>query len=409
MTYRVFGSAGSPYSVKVRSYFRYKDIDHVWVVRNSPEAMSEHAKYSKLPLVPTVVSPDGKAMQDSTPIIEAMEALFPEPAVHPADGALRFVSELLEEFGDEWGNKWMMHLRWYSASSGPTTDAYARRIAAELRSGAPPDTPGLADEVAALAASFKDRMLGRGFTVGSSEHTAPISKRSYLDAIVLLEAHFATGRPYILGRSPSMADFGLAGQLYQCFQDLLPGKDLLPGEQMRLHAPSVALWCERMVNPRPVSGGGFEAWPTLAGTLEPFLASQVAMFLMWSDANSKARGEKDNLQTGSCFNTCISRAGRSSAWISWIGGGRQGLRWRRWPPGARTCPWTWAAGGSGGRRSGGRRGTTPSRCRSSAGSTPAPPRPQGCRTSWGGAAAWSSCRLGRARRGCSGASRSGHL
>lgn len=282
MTYRVFGSAGSPYSVKVRSYFRYKDIDHVWVVRNSPEAMAEHAKYSKLPLVPTVVSPDGQAMQDSTPIMEAMEALFPEPAVHPADGALRFVSELLEEFGDEWGNKWMMHLRWYFASSGPTTEAYSRRIAAELRSGAPPGTAGLADEVAAMAASFKERMLGRGFTVGSSEHTAPIIERSYLDTIVLLEAHFATGRPYLLGRSPSMADFGLAGQLYQCFQDLLPG------EQMRLHAPSVALWCERMVNPRPVSGGGFEAWPTLAGTLEPLLASQVAMFLRWSDANSRA-------------------------------------------------------------------------------------------------------------------------
>ena len=26
--------------------------------------------------------------------------------------SLRFVSILLEEFGDEWGNKWMFHLRW---------------------------------------------------------------------------------------------------------------------------------------------------------------------------------------------------------------------------------------------------------------------------------------------------------
>ena len=31
--YRIFGSELSPYSVKVRSYFRYKRIPHEWIVR----------------------------------------------------------------------------------------------------------------------------------------------------------------------------------------------------------------------------------------------------------------------------------------------------------------------------------------------------------------------------------------
>ncbi len=34
-TYRVFGSEFSPYSVKVRSYFRYKRIQHEWLVRSA--------------------------------------------------------------------------------------------------------------------------------------------------------------------------------------------------------------------------------------------------------------------------------------------------------------------------------------------------------------------------------------
>ena len=34
-TYRVFGSEFSPYSVKVRSYFRYKRIPHEWLVRSA--------------------------------------------------------------------------------------------------------------------------------------------------------------------------------------------------------------------------------------------------------------------------------------------------------------------------------------------------------------------------------------
>ncbi len=33
--YRIFGAEMSPYSVKVRSYFRYKGIPHQWILRNA--------------------------------------------------------------------------------------------------------------------------------------------------------------------------------------------------------------------------------------------------------------------------------------------------------------------------------------------------------------------------------------
>ena len=33
--YRIFGAEISPYSVKVRSYFRYKGIPHEWIARNA--------------------------------------------------------------------------------------------------------------------------------------------------------------------------------------------------------------------------------------------------------------------------------------------------------------------------------------------------------------------------------------
>lgn len=288
MSYRIFGSTGSPYSVKVRSYFRYKDIEHKWLVRNTPELLKEHAKYSKLPIVPTVISPDGSAIQDSTAIIAAMETLFPEPSIYPPDSTLRFLSELLEEFADEWGNKWMMHFRWYSRTSEADAASYSRRIATEMKSGAPLGTDGLNDEITQMADFFKSRMQGRGFTVGSNEHTAPIIEQSYLDTITLLDVHLKH-RCYLFGHSPCLADFGLAGQLYQCLQDVTAG------ELMRLHAPNVADWCERMVNPRLVSVGGFEEWGELTETLEVFLRAQVSMFLRWSDANAHAvtRGSKE--------------------------------------------------------------------------------------------------------------------
>ncbi len=94
-TYRVFGSELSPYSVKVRSYFRYKRIPHEWLVR-SAATEAEFQRHAKLPLVPLVVTPDGASLQDSTPTIERLERVHPEPPLEPADPALAFISALIE-------------------------------------------------------------------------------------------------------------------------------------------------------------------------------------------------------------------------------------------------------------------------------------------------------------------------
>src|ERR1700743_3923055 len=100
--YRIFGAEMSPYSVKVRSYFRYKAIPHQWILRNA-ESQAEYSRFAKLRIIPLVVPPQGGGIQDSTPIIDEMEKLFPEPPVHP-EGATGFISALIEEFGAEWGN-----------------------------------------------------------------------------------------------------------------------------------------------------------------------------------------------------------------------------------------------------------------------------------------------------------------
>ena len=93
--YRIFGSELSPYSVKVRSYFRYKGLAHEWLLR-SPANQAEFQKYAKLPLVPLVVTPQGEGVQDSTPIIERFER--DSPTLTPGDPALAFISALIEEF-----------------------------------------------------------------------------------------------------------------------------------------------------------------------------------------------------------------------------------------------------------------------------------------------------------------------
>ena len=164
--YRIFGSELSPYSVKVRSYFRYKGLPHEWIPR-SPAVQAEFQKYAKLPLVPLVVTPEGEGVQDFTPIIERFEAAGSEPSIVPDDPALAFISALLEEYGDEWGNKWMFHYRWRYQPDAWST---AERIAQQMMGAQ--GTLAVAQARAAVA----ERMMGRLGFVGSNDTTQPTSR-----------------------------------------------------------------------------------------------------------------------------------------------------------------------------------------------------------------------------------------
>ncbi len=268
--HRIFGIELSPYSVKVRSYFRYKAIPHQWIVR-SGETQGEFQKYAKLPLVPLVVSPEGEGIQDSTPILEAYEARFPEPSIHPREPVAAFVSALLEEFGDEWGNKWMFHYRWAREVDQISAAGRIARASMPLASE---------EQHAALSAQIRGRMVGRVWFVGSSPATAPQIEASFRETVDLLEAHLAT-RPYLFGGRPAFADFGLWGQIYNAWTDPTPGA------WIEGRAPAVLAWVQRMLFPR--AEGEFEPWANLASTLSPLLERQVGrLFLPWSVANAAA-------------------------------------------------------------------------------------------------------------------------
>ena len=276
MTYRIYGSELSPYSVKVRSFFRLKGIAHDWIPR-SPAVQAEFQKYAKLPLVPLVVTPEGEGVQDSTPILERFEASHREPSVVPPDPALAFISALLEEYGDEWGNKWMFHYRWRYQ---PDVWATSERIARQMM-----DAQGTL-AVAQARAAVAERMMGRLGFVGSNDTTQPLIEASFRKALGLIEAHLAT-RPYMLGGRPAMADFGLWAQLYET------ATDPTPGAIMRASAPGVMGWVQRMLSPKVE--GEFETLAALTPTLIPLLKDEVAgLFLPWSQANAEAiqRGDK---------------------------------------------------------------------------------------------------------------------
>jgi glutathione S-transferase len=217
------------------------------------------------------VTPEDTGIQDSTPIIEYLESLHPEPSIHPSDPVSGFVSALLEEFGDEWGNKWMFHYRWAREVDQLSS---AGRIARMMM-------PEADDKQhAGMVSQIQERMVNRVWFVGSNAHTAPQIEESFQEGLTQLEAHLAN-RPYLCGSRPSFGDLGLWGQVYNAWTDPTPCA-LIEGR-----APHVLAWIQRMLWPR--AEGDFEPWSSLEPTLLPFLERQVgARFMPWTLANAAA-------------------------------------------------------------------------------------------------------------------------
>ncbi|MGQ0532842.1 MAG: glutathione S-transferase family protein [Caulobacteraceae bacterium] len=266
--FRLYGAELSPYSVKVLSYLRYKDIEFEWLPR-AQTRQEEFQRYAKLPLIPVLVDANDDALQDSTPIIEKLEAQFPEPTIMPDHPGLAFLAALLEDYADEWLNKAMFHYRW---SYPEDQQSAAKRIADMIFEGAK-KPEGIEEQVRA-------RMVGRLYHVGSSAETAPLIEGSFTRVLTLLDKLLAD-RPYLFGGRPSLADFGLAGQLAQL------RSDPTPGAMLQAQAPNVVRWLDRMQSPK--AEGEFEAFADVRDELVELLSAEIAgAYLLWMDANARA-------------------------------------------------------------------------------------------------------------------------
>ena len=272
--YRLFGTETSPFSIKVRSYLRYKKLPFVWVPKGfgTDEEFQTLARSDALPML---VSPNGGISHDSSLILSKIEAARATPSATPDDPACCALSLLLEDYADEWLNKAMFHYRWGSTKSAKVA---AKRQAAQIFSGY--DVEGLADIEKSIAKS----MSGRLKLVGLSKKNGEIVEKSFERFIKLLNAHLEH-HLFLFGGHPSRADFALAGQLIQLVMDEASG------DFIRENAPFVFAWCEFMEDPRP--GAPFESFESVKDTLLPLIRDEVTgTYISWALANEASISKK---------------------------------------------------------------------------------------------------------------------
>jgi glutathione S-transferase len=282
--YKIFGSEISPYSIKVRSWFRYKGIPFTWKILNY-ENNAEFKKYAKIPLIPLVVSPDRtEALQDSTKIIQYLEKRFPSPSTSPSNQDIGFLSLLLEEYADEWLNKPMFHYRWnYKNDEQQTSKIISDHIIPKKIQNIP-IIGNLSKSL--IQGPVSKRMKSRFHFVGISKNNSKTIEESFVNIIHLLTNHLST-RPYIFGKRPSLADFAIWGQIYNLWHDPTP-KKFIENEYSDL-----INWIDRMIDPK--TEGKFESLDSLMPTLMPILKEEIGeLFLPWAKANSSAVKKNEN-------------------------------------------------------------------------------------------------------------------
>lgn len=274
------GSPGSPYTRKMLAVLRYRRIAYRFLPGAS--AAAEGLPQPRVRLLPTfyLPGPDGElqAVTDSTPLIRRLEAEHEGRSIIPADRALAFIDELIEDYADEWLTKAMFHYRW---SFEADIDRAARVL---------PCWSGLSisdEELAARGETFSRRQIDRLYVVGSNPITAPVIEASYRRFLTAFEAHLQT-QPFLLGHRPGASDFAVFGQLSQLAQF-----DPTPMALTLEIAPRVYAWTSLMEDQsglEPKDGDWIDPQAP-APTLRALLAEMGRVYAPVMLANARAVAE----------------------------------------------------------------------------------------------------------------------
>ena len=271
--YVLNGINPSPYSVKMRAILRYRRIPFVWSGAGNPRDVAVRANLP--PVIPVLAFPDGRVMNDSTPLAYALEREHPERSIIPDDPAQAYLSDLLEDFGDEWVTKIMFHYRWYYAADR----AFAQDWVVTSR-----DPVMTQSERDAAKKGFNDRQVGRMAMVGCTEQNRPILEGSYRLILDVLDRHLRSS-PFLFGTRPSLADFALYGQLQ------ILSVDPTPMAEMRSRAVDVYCWLLRLDDASGIEGAWADPKQPLPQTIKELLRHCGETYLPFLAANLRALQE----------------------------------------------------------------------------------------------------------------------
>ena len=274
----VHGLDLSYFTGKLEAFLRAKGIAYRLHEMDTRD-FSACARATGVRQMPQVECADGSWLTDTTLILRYLEAARPEPATSPRVPHVRFVSRLLEDFGDESLWRPALYYRW-----APADDA--RLMSGRLARGMLRDVPRPFAWRRLYIRARQRRLYLRGD--GVTRATAPAVERLYLETLAAMEGALAA-HPFLLGRRPCEADFGCFGSMFRHF-----ASDPTPARVMRERAPRTLAWVARLwaLSPRDFADAPqIDVVPADAHALIALAASTHLPYLE-ANAAALARGAR---------------------------------------------------------------------------------------------------------------------
>jgi glutathione S-transferase len=282
----LYGWHLSYFTGKVLCYLRYKRIPFDFRQVGMLTLLGRIRRRVGAVVMPVIVTPEGKWVNDSSVIIDLLEARHPADSVVPATPVQRFAAYLIEAWGDEWWVPIAMHTRW----TYPENYTLFERDAGDALL---PGWPAVVRRRAAARVAGTLRGMLRSVGVRPEQFAAMDAWTSHM--LDLLDAHFAV-QPYLLGQRPTIGDFGLVGTFYGHL-----ARDPWPARELVAPRPHLRAWVERMANPPAEANRQAALLPAdaIAPTLDPILRVIVGEFLPYLEAiNAQVNGVLPLLQPG---------------------------------------------------------------------------------------------------------------
>ncbi|RDV39789.1 glutathione S-transferase [Bradymonadaceae bacterium TMQ3] len=308
MSYELFISRASPYSMKIAAMMAYMGVEHRLTIQNALNRYAVIRRLSGRTMVP-MLRRDDWALSDSTAIARHLmrRADVRRPLWMPE--GIDTLSLLLEDFADEWMVRWMALSRWMHSEDCRHVE---RIIGGELSAG----LPGVGGLVGSAArAAVVARLEG----VGVSEANRPTLMASAHRTLEALELALEDGRLYLFGDRASLADFGIFGPLGQYGRDPTGARMLASSNYTRLRAYLGRF--DAMLDGRVVEG---QATDAPLDALEALMAEALGTYWEVMVANLEALQRKKRPATsearlldGASFVFAPSRYlnGRLQAWL----------------------------------------------------------------------------------------------
>lgn len=232
----LYGWHLSYFTGKALCYLRYKQVPCVHKAVDMFTLLRRIKRKTGAAVMPVLVTPEGEWINDSSRIIDHIEACTPGPSVHPATPVQRFASYLMEAWGDEWWIPMAMHTRW----TYPENYTLFEREAGQALL---PYFPGVLQRHAVKMVATTLR--GMLHSVGVRPEQLVLMNSWLADQLDLLNVHFEQHR-FLFGDRPTLGDFGLVGCMYGHL-----GRDPWPARELVAPRKHLRAWIDRMAHPEP--------------------------------------------------------------------------------------------------------------------------------------------------------------